>query len=71
MSFLVLVSAHWTRPGSFRKSLVLRVVTGEFWVDLLVLGEEFLVVLGFLGVVGDSSVRTLGNWVSITMVGRL
>ena len=40
-------------------------------MDLLVLGEEFLVVLGFLGVVEGSSVRTLERWVSNTKVGRL
>ena len=59
MSFLVFVSAHWTRLGSLMKSLVLRVVTGELWIDLLVLGEEFLGGLGFLGVVvGSSLIRS-------------
>ena len=70
-SFLVFVSAHWTRLGSLMNSLVLRVVIGELWVDLLFLGEESLVVLGLLGVVLGSSVRTLGRWVSNTRVGRL
>ena len=73
-SFFVILSAQSTRLGSFIKSRVLRVLvdTGELWVDLLVLGEEFLVVLGLLGVVaGDSSARILGYWVSKIMVGRL
>ena len=74
MSVLVFLSAHRTRLGSLMKSRVLRVLvdTGELWVDLLVLGEDFLDVLGLLGVVaGDSSARILGYWDSKTMVGRL
>ena len=73
-SLLVCLRAHSTRLGSFMKSRVLRVLvdTGELWVDLLVLGEEFLDVLGLLGVVaGDSSAKILGYWVSNIMVGRL
>ena len=71
MSVLVFLSAHRTRLGSLIKSLVLRVVTGELWVDLLVLGEEFLGGLGFLGVVVGSSDRTLARLVSNTRVGKL
>ena len=70
-SFLVFLRAHSTRLGSFMKSRVLRVVTGELWVDLLVLGEEFLGGLGFLGVVVGSYDRILASLDSKTRVGKL
>ena len=70
-SLLVCLRAHSTRLGSFMKSRVLRVVTGELWVDLLVLGEEFLGGLGFLGVVVGSYDRILASLDSKTRVGKL